>query len=194
MCEKCDGLGFVQVSLDEVEVGREKLDALLDWYKVQYNENPNLKLIVWCRFRSEVERTIRSFRFLHPEVEVGSLWGQQTKQERDYTLRLLKPGLAPAGPVVVVGTPQTGAMGLDMAAASVVVFLSNDRYLKVRMQSEDRPHGPGQTQPVAYYDIVAEGPKGQATIDHVILKQLRAKKNLADITVSAWRSVIMEEN
>jgi len=84
-------------------------------------------------------------------------------------------------------------MGLNLTASHTVVYLSNDYNLKTRLQSEDRVHRPGQTSPVSYFDIVAEGPNGQKTIDHTIMKALKAKDDLAKWTASAWLSELKEE-
>jgi SNF2 family DNA or RNA helicase len=99
----------------------------------------------------------------------------------------------PEGPVVVIGTPASGAMGLNLTAAHTVVYISNDFSLKTRLQSEDRVHRPGQMFPTSYFDIIATGPAGQKTIDHTVVKSLKAKLELATFTTSAWIQVLMEE-
>lgn len=167
------------------EVGREKLDLFLSWLDRQLSENPGFKLLVWCRFRPELHRLSSNIKSSFPHVAVGEVRGGQTKDEREYALRLLNPRTMPEGPAVVVGT-QTGALGLNMIGAAHVVYVSNGYSLMLRKQSEDRVHRSGQTRAVNYYDIVATGPKGQKTIDHTIIKALRSKQNLADLTTSAW--------
>mgnify|MGYP003144188393 FL=1 len=68
-----------------------------------------------------------------------------------------------------------------------MVYLNNAYSLNIRLQSEDRIHRPGQTgAAVNYFEIAAEGPKGQRTIDHIVLKALRHKRELAEWTASAW--------
>jgi hypothetical protein len=37
-------------------------------------------------------------------------------------------------------------------------------------------------------DMVAVGPRGQKTINHVILRALRNKQNFADWTTNEWRA------
>jgi len=173
------------------EVGREKLDAFLSWLKEQLYADPNLKLLVWSRFRPEVKRVheeLASFT----SIERGMIWGGQTKADRAHALRLLDPRTAPPGPVVVIGTPATGSMGLNLTAAHTVVYLSNDFSLKTRLQSEDRVHRPGQINHVSYFDFIATGPAGQKTIDHAVVKALRSKEDLANFTTSAWLDVLSE--
>jgi SNF2 family DNA or RNA helicase len=84
-------------------------------------------------------------------------------------------------------------MGITLAAASNVVYLNNAYSLNIRQQSEDRTHRPGQTRAVSYFDVLAEGPAGQRTIDHIVLKALREKRELAEWTASAWLEALKEQ-
>jgi SNF2 family DNA or RNA helicase len=182
------------------ELSTEKLDLFLGWLEEQLNSNPNAKILVWCRFRVELARVLKGIEAKFPNVATGSIWGGQKtaktyteKDGREHALRLLDPRSAPKGPVVVVGTPSTGSMGLNLTAANTVFYMSNDYSLKTRLQSEDRVHRPGQVNPVNYYDIVATGPSGQKTIDHAVLKALMTKEQMAAWTTSAWLSALREE-
>jgi S-ribosylhomocysteine lyase LuxS involved in autoinducer biosynthesis len=46
---------------------------------------------------------------------------------------------------------------------------------------------------VAYFDIVATGPQGQRTIDHVIVKARMERQEVADWTASAWIKALSDE-
>jgi SNF2 family DNA or RNA helicase len=175
------------------EVGREKLDLFLSWLNDQLEIDPNLKILVWARFRPEVQRLFNELGTKYPLIHRGLIWGGQRRDERDEALRLLDPNMTPSGPVVVIGTPASGSMGLNLTAAHTVIYLSNDFSLKTRLQSEDRVHRPGQISPVSYYDVIATGPAGQKTIDHTVIKSLRSKLDLATLTTSAWVQNLMEE-
>lgn len=196
------------VYLPPEEIGREKLDFFLNWIEQRLADDPNLKLLAWCRFRPELARVVDELTKRFPKVHVGAIWGGQTEDrwrivagervlikegERGRALRLLDPRTTPKGPVIVVGTPSTGSMGLNLTAANIVVYMSNDFSLKTRLQSEDRVHRPGQTRGVSYFDLVATGPAGQKTIDHMIIKALRDKEDVASWTTQAWRTRLMEE-
>jgi len=176
-----------------VEVGHEKLSAFIDWVKIRLEEDPNLKLLVWCRFRPELHRAYYELTEIFPHVTFGRIQGGQTRKSRADALRLLDPRTTPQGPVIVIGTTSSGSMGLNLAAAHTVIYLSNDFSLKTRLQSEDRVHRPGQVEKVSYTDIVATGPYGQKTIDHIIIKALRDKEDLATWTQSAWIQALQEE-
>ena len=173
------------------EVGSEKLLMFLDWVGQQLENDKKLKLLVWARFRPELARLIKNLETL--PVALGAIHGGQKKQERDAALRLLDPRTMPDGPVIVVGTPSSGSMGINLSGAHTVVYMSNDYSLKTRLQSEDRVHRPGQVYPVSYYDVMAVGPKGQKTIDHTVIKALRNKESVANWTTAAWRQVLTSE-
>jgi SNF2 family DNA or RNA helicase len=165
----------------------------MEWFEDQLKIDKNLKLLVWCRFRPQLWSVHQAMAAKYPNITLGLLWGNQKPEERDAAKRLLDPRTMPPGPVVVLGTPATGAVGLNLAGAHTVMYLSNDYSLFKRMQSEDRVHRPGQTYPVSYFDVVATGPNGQKTIDHTIMKALRNKKNVAEFTTSAWIQALREE-
>ncbi|MEN6605883.1 MAG: DEAD/DEAH box helicase [Bryobacteraceae bacterium] len=187
--------GVVRESLDEEgeiverpepikEVGHEKLDVFLAWWLQQIEQDQNFKCLVWCRFRPETARLLKALETYR--VDIGAIQGQQKPAERAAAIRLLDPRTMPAGPVVVVGSPAAGSMGLNLVGAHTVVHMSNDHSLKTRLQADDRVHRPGQRHVVSYFDVVATGPQGQKTIDHTILKALKTREDLARWTTAAW--------
>lgn len=165
------------------ELGREKLDALLAWLQGL----PGLpgKLLVWCRFTRELERTGKALAALYPQVHY--LKGRQPEDERDTTKRLLAPGGDPAS-CAVVANQKAGGATLNFSAASIMVYMSNGLSLLERTQSIGRVERPGQQSPMQVVDIVATGPRGQRTIDHRIIKSLRAKEDMAAWTMNQWRA------
>ena len=44
-----------------------------------------------------------------------------------------------------------------------------------------------------YTDVIATGPDGQRTIDHVILQALRKKEDLARWTTDVWRRALTDD-
>lgn len=192
-CSRCNGAALLEEAVAPRAIGHEKLDFLLSWIAQRLEVDPDLKLVLWCRFRPEVERLVTQLRFCFGSIRVEALWGGQKKDERRGVLRLLHPDTAPTGPAVVVGTLGTGSVGLNLAAAHEVMYASNSNSLFHRLQSMDRVHRPGQTYPVWYGDVVAVGPKGQKTIDHVIVRALRAREELANWTCAAWVQALREE-
>jgi SNF2 family DNA or RNA helicase len=127
-----------------------------------------------------------------PTITVRKLYGGQTAQEREEIKRLMAPGGDPAASILV-GTPQAGSSGLNFSAAHVAVYMTNSFSAKDRSQSEGRLNRPGQTHPVLFVDVLAQGPNGEKTIDHHIAAALRRKQDLSDLTASAWRALLTEE-
>lgn len=167
-------------------ISYEKEKATIAWMKERLEEHPNFKAVIWGRFRKEIDGYIDAFRAELPNVEVGRLVGGQKEEERNHAKRLLDPRTAPKGPAVVIGNPASGGMGLTLVAADHMLYVSNYWRLITRLQSEDRIHRPGQQNPTHYFDMVAVGPNGERTIDHLIIKRLREKHSVATMTTSAW--------
>lgn len=175
------------------EIGREKLDLVLWFLRQGLEQDPNLHIVVWCRFRPELFRMTKEVALCFPQFTMGTIHGGQKKADRLYAMSLLKPETSPKGPVFVDGTYGTGSYGLDFTAAHTNLNCSYDSSVGKFKQSGDRVYGPGQTQPVAYFDIQATGPKGQKTIDHHIIMARRNNENIADWTAAYWVKVLTDE-
>jgi len=192
-CASCNGDGTLPLAAPPREVGREKLDVLLGWIAQRLREEPEFRMLAWFRFRFELFRAVREMEARFPRVSIRSIHGGQKRDEREQGYKLMHPDVVYLGPAVLAGTLGTGSKGLNMAGAHEVIYASQDYMLENRQQSEDRPHGPGQTQPVSYHDIEAVGPQGQKTIDHVIMREQRTKRDLSTWTTSAWVKALTEE-
>jgi SNF2 family DNA or RNA helicase len=170
------------------EVGREKLDAFLEYLDDLLVEDPALRLLVWCRFRAELDRAAKAVAERFPNTWVGRIEGGQRETDRRARIDTFQTDHdRQTEPRILFGNPQAGGLGLTLTAAHRVVYLSNDYNLINRLQSEDRVHRPGQRHPVLYTDVIATGPEGQRTIDHVILTALRKKQDLLSWTTDIWR-------
>jgi len=169
------------------EIGSEKLDALREWVQARVDENPEVGIIVWCRFRAELERVAASLADILPTYR---LYGQGAVERREAIDAFTKPG---GKARLLAAQPQAGGFGLNLQRGTLVVYMSNDFSLMARLQSEDRCHRPGQRSNVVYTDVLATGPKGQKTVDHTIVKVLRSKNDLAQWTVAAWKEALRDE-
>lgn len=181
-CELCGGLG----ALDPQAVGSEKLDAVTTWIRERLAERPDFKVVMWSRFRPEVARLIKELHAILPTRTLTGVQGKDELEAREETQRRIHPRTAGPGPLAVVGTAQTGAKGLNMAAASDMVYVSSDWSLLTRDQSSFRIVGPDQRRPATYLDVLASGPGGEQTIDHTVVKALREKRDVASMTADAW--------
>lgn len=194
LCETCGGIGKVLMPDPEPQaVGEEKLKLLLNWLGERHEAEEDLRVLVWCRFRPELHRAVEAVQAAFPATTVHSIHGGQTKDERKAGLWLMHPDNQFKGPAILLGTLGTGSVGINLAGAHEVIYLSNDNSLFKRKQSEDRPHGPGQTTPVSYHDIIACGPRGQQTVDHQIVKNLHNRNEIANWTCQQWISMLREE-
>jgi SNF2 family DNA or RNA helicase len=76
-------------------------------------------------------------------------------------------------------------VGIDLTRAATAIYYSTGYDLGAYIQSRARVHRPGQTRPVTYVHLIAEG-----TIDESILAALRAREDVVtSILASARRRV-----
>lgn len=174
------------------EIGDEKTQALLGWLREQHEADAALRVLVWCRFRAEIERLASLISINFPGYIVRTLLGGQSKSDRAEAVHEFQEGDV-RRPAIIVGQPQAGGLGLNLTKCHRVVYLSNDYNLKNRLQSEDRVHRQGQTNHCTYLDIIATGPNGQKTIDHHVAKALQQKKEVANWTTAQWRKALTDE-
>lgn len=175
------------------EIGRSKLDAMLEWLQ-HFHPLPN-RLLIWSRHRAEIERTARAFDGSAPHLDrkMLLLYGQQSAADRAAAIRALHPDIEPEEPIGVCGIASAGGAGLNFSGCWLEITLSHFFNLRIYLQKRGRIDRPGQMHPIQYVDVVATGPKGQRTIDHHVLASLRGKQDIAEWTASTWRQKLMEE-
>lgn len=188
-----DTTGRLRSSAGVQEIGREKLDILFWLLDKLLVSDPNLHVVVWCRWRAELTRVLKEVAERYPQFNLGTIHGGQKKADRTAALRLLHPDTSPEGPTFVGGTAGTGSFGLNFTAAHTCITMSSGYSPGQSSQMLDRVYGPGQTQAIAYYAILATGPKGQKTIDAVIEAARRNGENLASWTAEAWIKTLKDE-
>lgn len=177
-------------------VGSEKLKFISDWLTEQFKRDPGFRVLIWCKFRLELDRVLEAVQVLAGDntipaaTKVYCIRGGQKKVDR---AEAVTEGMIGTGPAVILGNPAAGGFALNLVSISNVVYLSCGYSLLTRLQSEDRVHRPGQAQKVLYLDVIATGPDRQKTIDHAVVAALRKKENLSKWTTDRWRSVILEE-
>jgi SNF2 family DNA or RNA helicase len=167
-CEHCGGYGFVQGAKDVIKtVGTTdaRLNAL-DQTVAQLR--PSDQVVVWSRFRADRD-TIGRWAAAREEdcIRYDGLVGTAGRQ---VGYDLFRSGHAR----YFNGDPVTGGRGLDLSCASCVIYYSHGWSLRFRRQSEDRVQNLQKKDPTLYVDLVAED-----TVDHRILDELRAGKDLA---------------
>lgn len=172
--------GFIVTASGETrEVGRgEKIKELL-----QLLDESSAKFVVWTKFKKEMEMVKRALR--ERGIEHVSLSGDDKLEDRQQAIERFSvmPDIR-----VFVGSIEAGGTGINLTAASVVVYMSNSYSLGTRMQSEDRCHRIGQKNNVTYIDLVVPG-----SIDEKIVKMLKGKQDLAQLVQGDKQAEIVEE-
>lgn len=172
------------------EVGAEKQTALLEWAAAAFDPT-HARLVVWCRFRAEAFRLAAAFRAAgwEPFLVVG---GQDRAERRAALAAFSFADRDAPGRRVLVGQEQAGGLGLSLVGASVTVYYSVGYSLRYHLQTRKRTHRPPQDRVCKYMDILATGPDGQRTIDHVVRKALGKKDDVATWTAAAWRKALAD--
>jgi SNF2 family DNA or RNA helicase len=142
-----------------------KLELLKD--RVAEVVEQGKKVIVWARYRVEIEDIVKALG----EYDVVQYHGGINKADREEAKDRFQNGDAQ----VFVGQQQSGGIGITLTAASFVIYFSNTFSLEDRLQSEDRAHRIGQQEHVTYISLVAK-----STIDEHVVRTLVSKKNVAD--------------
>ncbi len=179
-----DVVGSMLEPVKLVHLSNEKQQALLDLL----DQWPDRKVVVWAKFRHELEFALNFIRDHDPERPVWLLYGGVGETRKREAKAPFHPHAGVAGRDVLLVQLDAGGAGNQFQAASRNVYLSNDYKLINRQQSEDRTHRDGQKFPCTYIDLIATGPDGQRTVNHAELKALKSKQDLADLTTDYWRN------
>ena len=139
--------------------------ALLD-------EPTNGKIIIWASYRHDIQKIEETLAERYGKESVKCFYGDTADSDRQDIVNAFQDRESDLR--FFVGNPRTGGYGLTLTASHTVVYYSNSYDLEIRLQSEDRAHRIGQKEKVTYVDLISE-----KTIDEFIVKNLRAKINLA---------------
>lgn len=126
--------------------------------------------IIWCRFT-------RTIDMLMDRLGKGAVRydGTLDEDEAERSKLAFQAGDAQW----FIGNAQKGATGLTLTQAKSVLYPENSFRFIDRVQSEDRAHRIGQTDPVDYTDFEARLPDGQPTVSRHIINNLRGKRDIA---------------
>lgn len=146
------------------------------------NHNPLLELveaeceglghpaIIWCRFTKDIDQLMDVLGSSAVRYD-GTLSDEEAERN--------KLAFQHGDKQWFVGNAQKGGSGLTLIRAKTVMYYSNSFNLIDRLQSEDRAHRIGQTDPVNYIDFEGLLPGGGKTVSHHIIKSLRNKFDIA---------------
>ena len=135
-------------------------------------EETNGKIIIWAIYRHDIKQIENTLAEKYGQDSVKSFYGDTADSDRQDIVNAFQD--RESNLRFFVGNPRTGGYGLTLTASHTVVYYSNSYDLEIRLQSEDRAHRIGQKEKVTYVDLISE-----KTVDEFIVKNLRAKINLA---------------
>ena len=145
---------------EEQELNTAKEDALKSILEdIDYKDN----VVVFCVFRHDLEA-----------VRAAALGGGRRYFELSGACNTLEDWKKCNGGVIGVQI-QAGAEGVDMTKANHAIYFSIPHSLAMYNQSKARLYRPGQTRPVAFCHLIAEG-----TIDESLHRSLEQKKDIIE--------------
>lgn len=160
----CSGFCFTKESVFDdgtmQEMNTVKEDTLADMLE---DLAPEENVVVFCTFRHDLEAIHRA-----------SEKARRACFELSGTENTLEEWKRQDGAVVAVQI-QAGAEGVDMTKASHAIYYSLPHSLFLYEQSKARLYRPGQTRPVSFCHLLAEG-----TIDEAMYKSLVRKEDIVD--------------
>ena len=159
-----------------MEIGGERLEVLLDI--VSQRSGP---IVIWHRFIEDGNRIMEALKAAG-ETAVRYF---DTDAVRDEAKEAFLSGRARC----FVSNPATGGTGLNLqGACQTAIYYSNSFKALDRWQSEDRIHRTGMTGAITYFDIVA-----RKSVDRTVLRNLRAKKSISDLTLDEIRRSLVSD-
>jgi hypothetical protein len=168
-CPDCEGLGVQidHVPLTRIDPERNPAQEALR-LEVASCRGP---LIVWCRFRLDVEDALKTVR------ESGRLTGQYdgtiAAAEREASYLAFKGGELDA----IVATVGSGiSRGHDLSRALDLIYFSDGYSMRGRRQTEDRAETINRQVSTGIIDLIAED-----TVDEARLEAQRNKRSLAEM-------------
>lgn len=149
-----------------------KLEWLEQWVKDRLVDDPQHRVIIWCRYRAEMGLIGTMLRDVIEERRVRFAHGDVDNQSLD-EIKASFNSRDPKGVQVIVAQIQKLAYGHNLQACDTNIFYSHTWSYIDRSQAEDRSHRHGREQFVRYIDLVLAG-----TVDEDIMKAMERKESL----------------
>lgn len=162
--------GFTLTDIDDID--GSKYRPLPCWkyeWLLSIREQSLLKRYIIWHFRlPEVERTVNVLE-AHG-VTVAELSGRVPPHLRKAQVERFREGSSN----VLVATPKTAMMGVDLSCADAMIYLSRPWSYEQRAQSLERCWHPRRKRPIYVYDLVTVG-----TIDEEVMLSIKEKNSSA---------------
>lgn len=133
------------------------------------------RLVVFCRFRSDIESVLQVCRAMRRSVsELSGRIDNLAEWQAGET-------------AVLVAQIQSGGIGIDLSSASHAVFYSVGHSLSEWLQAIARLHRPGQTRTTRFYSLVSTL-LGNTTADGRVYQALTQRKEVVDDIIQCYRA------
>ncbi len=129
------------------------------------------KIIIWCKFTSEIRYLRRELNKLYPEDRTETYYGANTTTQKAEVKKDFMDGKIR----FLIANKQSAGIGLNLQRSTLHYNYSQDFSLERELQAQDRSHRIGQTKHVVYKDTVVRD-----SIDELIHKALKSKKDLLE--------------
>lgn len=141
------------------------------------------KVIIWHRFIEDGKRIREA---------INREFGERSAVEyrgHDHDRAAAKERFIKGNATYFIANPQAGGTGVDglQTVCQAAIYFSNSFRARDRWQSEDRIDRMGMKGSAYYYDIVAN-----RSVDKGILRNLRGKKSVSDLTLDEIRKMVAE--
>jgi SNF2 family DNA or RNA helicase len=168
--------GYITKDGEVVDVGSsDRLEALDN--VLEQVSGPS---VIWCRFRPDVVKVAAHLD--NPSKVIETLTGDTTPTDVRRIAERFRKGEVD----FLVATQAKASRGLNLQGSSLnAIYYSQSFSAEQRWQSEDRLHRIGVNGTVMCHDIIAE-----RTIDNHIVRALKRKKSLSDMTLDDLRKVL----
>ncbi|MHC4398025.1 MAG: helicase-related protein [Planctomycetota bacterium] len=133
-------------------------------------------IVIWCAFRPEIEAVKGTLCKEFGVDSVTEIHGGVPEAQRAVNIAAFQAGKAR----FLVGNAAAGGMGIELQAASIVIYYSNTFRYEDRVQSEDRAHRIGQKSSVLYIDLIVPD-----TVDELVQEALGNKQDVAQYVQQA---------
>lgn len=156
-----------------------KLDAL-DYDVEEHLKNPENNVIIWCRFRWEVETIYKRYK---DKYNAAFIYGGMTKKKREEQLKLW---LSETGRLIV-GIPKSAKFGHTWNKANLMLYYSATEDFEDYSQSHDRNHRYGQTREVTEKRYIAK-----KTVESKVWYAIHTRKKLDTFLKDYFKGLVFE--
>lgn len=159
-----DGETIFEEKKESILIGSK--NAKLERIKEELDEFSNFPIIIWARFRPELELL---YKELKKEYKCCLYYGSTRPAEREKIIRDFQDGEYQ----IFIGNPAVAGYGLNLQNASDQLFFSNSHDVEARLQAEDRSHRMGAKNACLYKDVVFKG-----TYDEKIVRAIKSGRDM----------------